>query len=87
MKKPNLQTVQTGQQKTASTEQPNKPTSESKKARKSEGEKVVKRSFSLLPDHNAYIEKIAIDEGRKRGRSMNASEALRLIIDKARGQK
>lgn len=90
MKKPNLQTVQTGEQKPASAE-PTKSTkvakSDSMKVGKSDSEKVVKRSFSILPAHNAYIEKYALDEGQKRGKLMNASEALRLIIDNARGQK
>lgn len=85
MKKPNLQTVPTAAAKPEKVENPIK--SEVPKVRKSDGEKVVKRSFSILPDHNDYIEQYALSEGQKRGKSMNASEALRHIINKARGQK
>lgn len=82
MKKPNLKTIPSVN---------TKPTAkvasvESKKVRKSDDEKVVKKSFSILPDQNAFIEKFALEEGVKRGKSMNASEALRMIIDKARGE-
>lgn len=80
MKKPNLQTVPTGNN--------TKPLDKIKgrKVRKSESEKAIKRSFSILPEHNAYIEKFALEEGQKRGKSMTASEALRLIINKAQGK-
>jgi len=91
MKKPNLQTVPTTVAKPVKEEKAVTPASakasnpKSRKVEKSESEKVVKRSFSIQPAQNDYIEQYALDEGQKRGKSMNASEALRQIINKARG--
>lgn len=46
----------------------------------------VKRSFTLLPEDDKYIDQIALKRGMERGKPMSASEALRHIIDEHRGR-
>lgn len=50
------------------------------------GAMAVKRSFSMQPEDAAYIEKLALKLGQKRGKSMSSSAALRAIIHDHRGQ-
>jgi len=44
-------------------------------------EAAVKKSFTLYPRNTAYVDKLALKLGAERGKSMNASEVMRLIID------
>lgn len=67
-------------------------TSFSKRAEKAKktiktGGAMVQKSFTISPEDNKYLESEALRRGQKRGKSMNASEALREIMSEHRGQK
>ena len=53
-----------------------------KSTKASKGAKKI--SYSVYPDDEKYINSIALKLGQKRGKSMSASEALRLIVDEHR---
>lgn len=67
-------------------------TSFSKRAEKAKkvaksGAPMVQKSFTISPEDAKYLESEALKRGQKRGKSMNASEALREIMGEHRGQK
>ena len=51
------------------------------------GSKAVRKSYSLTQKDVSYIEKLALELGMERGKSMNDSEALRTIIDQHRASR
>ena len=58
-----------------------------KKKALSVGSKAVRKSYSLTQEDVSYIEKLALELGMERGKSMNDSEALRTIIDQHRASR
>ena len=81
MKTPNLQAIPLPTPDTSMGEQAKEMAKKIKAA-----SHAVKRSFTLAPDDVAYIDRLAVNEGSKRGKPMSASEALRIIIQRDRSQ-
>ncbi len=82
MKAPKIAAIPDATTETSFTKRADK----AKKIEKS-GAPMVQKSFTISPNDVAYLEKQALERGQKRGKSMNASEALREIMSEHRGQK
>ncbi len=50
------------------------------------GGAVLKRTFSLLPGDSEYVDAMALKLGQERGKPVNASSALRAIIEQHRAR-
>ena len=50
------------------------------KARDAQSE-TIRKTFTLYPNEASYIDAVAVQLGQERGKTMSASEALRVIIN------
>jgi hypothetical protein len=54
---------------------------------KEQTEEMQRKTFSLPQQHIDYINRLSLEIGRERGKSVSASEVLRRIIDEHQGIK